>query len=71
MASKLPYVPIELLEYLETIIPDKMPVSYTTEFDLGKAAGSVIVVRKLRQLYDDQVKASLGQGELNNVFRRK
>lgn len=62
MTAKLPYVPLELLEYLEALAPDRMPTSFENEFYLGKQVGRVEMVRKLRQLYEDQVKASLTSG---------
>jgi hypothetical protein len=63
VASKLPYVPLELLEYLEKNNPDRMPDTFASELELGKKIGAVLLIRRLRQLYDDQVKASLGHGD--------
>lgn len=59
MASKLPYVDKTLIDYLERMNPDRHPTKFEGEFELGKTAGKVELLRHLRRLFEDQVKASL------------
>jgi hypothetical protein len=52
--KKLPLVPKELLLWLEATFPDKCPDIRLSGREVWMAAGSVAVVRKLRDIYNKQ-----------------
>jgi len=59
-SHKLPTVTLELLEYLETIFPDKCPDRGSSVEDIYVKIGNVQVIRKLRSLHEEQTKNPLG-----------
>lgn len=54
MRDLTPQITDELIAYLETIYPDKLPSDYRGEFAIGKLLGEVSVVRHLKMLRDEQ-----------------
>jgi len=52
--GKPPYVPLELLEWLEETYPDRCPDETTPERRVWINAGAAKVVRKLRAMYERQ-----------------
>ncbi len=50
--DKLPRDTIKLLEELERMYPDQMVTEQTTDFELGKKAGVIELLRLLKQLRD-------------------
>ena len=55
----IPHIPKELLEYLEALYPEKVPEINWTDREVWAYTGKVKVVRKLRQLYTDQLERSM------------
>ena len=51
---KTPFVPPELVAWLETIYPDRCPALTTPDRDIWFAAGQAQVVRKLHQMVEHQ-----------------
>jgi hypothetical protein len=49
-----PYVPLQLLEHLETIIPDCVPDMEASEREIFAHVGAVSVIRLLRIHWDAQ-----------------
>jgi len=52
--NNFPFIPIELLEYLEEIIPDCVPRLEESEREIFHRVGAVHVIRLLRMNYDAQ-----------------
>lgn len=52
--ERIPHVPKELLEYLETICPDSSPRLSDTDREIWFKAGKVDLVRHLRSVFDEQ-----------------
>jgi len=49
-----PYIPKELIEYLEEIIPDCVPRLEDSEREIFHRTGAVHLVRMIRMHYDEQ-----------------
>jgi len=45
-----PAVPLELVEALEQLFPDKLPEIHVTDRELGQLIGQVAVVKLLREM---------------------
>jgi hypothetical protein len=58
--SQEPYVPEVLVRWLEEKFPDQCPRPEDTDREIWMHVGAVNVVRKLRQVLDRQLQASLG-----------
>lgn len=54
-----PSVPLSLLEWLEFHFPDQVPDEGDTPEKVWLKVGRVQVVRKLRHLYENQLKQSI------------
>ena len=52
--TEFPYVPLELVEHLEKIVPDCVPRLDDTEREIFHNVGAVHVVRLLRMQYEAQ-----------------
>ncbi len=48
--DKLPINTIDLLKKLETMFPDRMVTKHMTDFERGKKAGVIELLRLLQQL---------------------
>lgn len=53
-SDRKPHISDELIDYLEKILPDKLPRNFPGEFMMGKLFGEVSVVRHLKALRDEQ-----------------
>jgi len=58
--DKLPYIEPATVEYLATIYPDRAPEPEWTEREVWMARGAVSVVRKLRDLVEQQNENMIG-----------
>lgn len=56
MASKAPIINPELIEYLETMFPDRVPDVQDPDRNIWMAVGAVSVVRHLKMLLKEQEK---------------
>ncbi len=54
LVSTLPYIPPELVEYLEKLYPDASPRLDTPDRSIWWKAGEVSVVRHLRSVLEEQ-----------------
>lgn len=52
--TKEPLITDELITYLESRFPDRLPPSRKDEYELGKLVGAVDVVRHLKSVRDKQ-----------------
>lgn len=66
---RLPHITDELIEYLESLYPDKAPELDWSDRLVWSKRGEVGVVRHLRHLHKVQNENIL-DGEMNNVLRR-
>jgi hypothetical protein len=57
--EKAPPISKELVEHMARLFPDKSPDPRDTNREVWMKAGSVEVVRKLRQLHEAQAKNAL------------
>ncbi len=46
--DKIPYIPDAVILYLETIYPNKIPLTEQTQFQYGLAAGKQEVIQHLK-----------------------
>jgi hypothetical protein len=61
VASKtFPYVERSLLEYLDKVFPNSLPVKLLSEAELARLIGQQDVIARLRQIHTEQVKQELG-----------
>lgn len=61
MASDpIPYLDKSVLDYLDVIFPNRLPSQLISEAELARRVGQQDVVSRLRQIYETQVKQSLG-----------
>lgn len=58
---KKPKVTKDILEYLETLYPDRVPPFGTHYEDVCRTMGSVEVVRHLRHIFNEQTKTVLSK----------
>jgi len=58
--TKTPYIPADILKYLDAIHPDRCPEPTVSDRDIWIQRGAVGVVRHLRMLYQDQLSKELG-----------
>jgi hypothetical protein len=56
VSQQAPPIPLNLVEYLERIFPDKAPSLVDPLDTIRFKSGQVAVVRHLRAQYEDQVK---------------
>lgn len=56
---KSPAVPIEVVEWLERIYPDRAPDEGESIFKIRHRSGQVSVVRKLRKEYEMQTRRAM------------
>jgi len=49
-----PFVSLDLVEWLESYYPDRLPSPYVDTAELGVLCGQVNAVKLLRQLYNNQ-----------------
>jgi len=54
MSKPLPTIPLEVLQYLEGIYPDRCPDTSMNEKEVWFAAGSAAVTRHLRFILEQQ-----------------
>lgn len=57
--QQFPYVPPGLLEYLERLYPERTPEPDWDDRKIWMEVGARKIVRKLRSIYDEQVKDPL------------
>ncbi len=48
--DKFPAVPLDLVEHLERLFPDKLPEIHVTDRELGQLIGQSDVVKLLREM---------------------
>ncbi|MEX2109833.1 MAG: hypothetical protein WD802_04460 [Gemmatimonadaceae bacterium] len=61
MPEKTPFVPAEIVEWLSKIFPLAMPSEGDSDRQIWMAVGTQRVVKKLRQVSDEQAKNVLQQ----------
>jgi len=63
----IPAIPLDLIQYLSKLYPDQVPNINDSERNIWLKVGQVSVIRKLRQLYEEQNENTLDSQVLHHV----